>query len=197
MEGEAYVPYAQGLQSGPVAQMDLVLKTSSDPLQSAPRLRSIVSDLNPDVPVTQIRTMDEIISASVAAPRSSTFFLAAFAVLALLLGAVGIYGVIAYAVTQRTQEIGIRMALGAHSRDIRRMVLGQTLLLGATGITIGIGGALAATRALRSLLYGVSASDPATFLGVCVLLLAVAMLAGYLPARRATRIDPTIALRYE
>jgi putative ABC transport system permease protein len=141
--------------------------------------------------------MDQIISESTAPRRFTLFLLAAFAGLAIVLAAIGIYGVIANSVSQRTHEIGIRMALGAQRQDVMRLVVGQGARLVAAGIVIGIIGALALTRSLASFLYGVRPTDPVTFAGAVLLLGAVAILASYIPARRATKVDPMVALRYE
>jgi len=141
--------------------------------------------------------MEQAISDSVARPRFRTGLLSAFAAIALLLAATGIYGVIAYSVAQRTQEIGIRMALGAHRADVLRLVLGQGTMLAIEGIGLGLAGALLLTRLLGSLLFAVSPTDPLTFAAVSIGLTGVALLASYIPARRATRIDPLVALRYQ
>ncbi len=141
--------------------------------------------------------MTEVIGASIAAQRFLTTLMGIFAGLALMLTAVGLYGVLSYQVSQRTQEIGIRIALGAEPRDILRLVLGQGLWLTVIGVAMGIVAALLLMRVMASLLYGVSATDPATFAGVALLLAAVALLACYIPARRATKVDPMVALHYE
>jgi putative ABC transport system permease protein len=141
--------------------------------------------------------MDDVVSGSVAQPRFASQILGVFAVLALVLAAVGLYGLIAYTVTQRTHEIGIRMALGAAPRDVLKLVLGQGLKLALAGAAIGIAGAFALTRLMQGLLFQVSATDPVTFIAVTALLTIVALVASYLPARRAMRVDPMIALRYE
>jgi putative ABC transport system permease protein len=132
-----------------------------------------------------------------ATPRFTTFLIGAFAGIALLLAGFGLFSVMAYTVAQRRREIGIRMALGAQAREVRAMVVGQALRMGAVGLIVGIAGAIAATRVLQALLYGVTPTDPATFAGVSVVLLAVMLLAAHIPARRATRIDPLAALRTE
>jgi len=141
--------------------------------------------------------MSDFINANTAEPRFQARLLAAFSLLALILSAVGIYGVLAYSVTQRTHEIGIRMALGAESADVLRMVLRRTLILAAAGIALGTAGALALTRVLSKFLFEVKPTDPATFIAVAALLAGVALLAGAIPARRAADVDPMVALRYE
>ena len=141
--------------------------------------------------------MDELVRDSVARARFTMLLLSCFAGLALVLACVGIYGVIAYSVAQRTREIGIRLALGAQRRDVVRLVLGQGGRLAVTGVAVGLAAALALTRFLSALLYGIGASDPSTLIGVSVLLLLVALVACYIPARRAMRVDPIVALRYE
>src|SRR5262249_46236589 len=143
------------------------------------------------------RTMDELVADSVARSRFVMLLLSAFAGLALALACIGIYGVMACSVAQRTHEIGIRMALGAHRNEVLRMVIGQGVRLTLLGAVLGIAGAVALTRFLSSLLYGVTTTDPLTFVGVSLLLTAVALLACYVPARRAMRVDPTVALRDE
>ena len=141
--------------------------------------------------------MADFINANTAEPRFQARLLAAFSLLALILSAVGIYGVLAYAVTQRTHEIGIRMALGAESADVLRMVLRRTLILASAGILLGTAGALAVTRVLAKFLFEIKPTDPATFIAVAALLAGVALLAGAIPARRASKVDPMVALRYE
>jgi putative ABC transport system permease protein len=183
-------------QSAP-PDMNLVVRSSGNPLQLASAVRDEVRALDPNQAISTIRSMDEIVSGSVAQPRFASQILALFAVLALLLAAVGLYGLIAYTVSQRTHEIGIRMALGAEPRDVLKLVIGQGLKLALAGAAIGIVGALALTRLMQGLLFQVSPTDPVTFIGVTALLTVVALAASYLPARRAMRVDPMIALRYE
>jgi putative ABC transport system permease protein len=149
------------------------------------------------IPVTRVQTMTEARAASVAGQRFNMLLLGIFASVALILAAVGIYGVISYSVTQRTHEIGIRMALGAQTKDVLKLILGRGLLLALAGVAIGIAGAFALTRVMASLLFNVSATDPVTFAVVALLLVLVALLASYIPARRAMRVDPMVALRYE
>src|SRR5574337_1088285 len=141
--------------------------------------------------------MDEILADSVAQPRYQTILLDLFGIAALILAAVGVYGVISYSVAQRTHEIGIRMALGAEKSDVVRMVVGRGLKLALIGVGVGVAGALALTRFLSSLLYGVTPTDPLTFISVSLILIVVALLACYFPARRAAKVDPMVALRYE
>jgi putative ABC transport system permease protein len=188
-----YVPH----QQIPMREMTLAVRTSTEPLSLAGAVRNQVKELDPDQPITNVRTMTEVISRSVWQPRLYAILFGVFAVVALLLASIGIYGVMSYAVTQRTHEIGIRMALGAQTRDVLRMIIGQGMMLALMGVALGLLGAFALTRIMSSLLFNVSATDPATFVGVSLLLSMVAFLACYLPARRATRVDPMIALRYE
>jgi putative ABC transport system permease protein len=150
-----------------------------------------------NVAMANVRTMDEIVSTSVAQPRLEAILLGAFGGLALLLASVGIYGVLAYSVSQRTSEIGIRMALGASRASVLTMVLGQGLRMTAIGLAIGLALALGVTRVMSGILFGISPTDPATFTAILLLLGTIALLACYLPARRATRVDPMVALRYE
>jgi putative ABC transport system permease protein len=159
--------------------------------------RAQVRDLDPALPLYDLRTLEEVVAASASQPKFFLLLLGGFAALALLLAALGIYGVIAFAVRQRTQEIGIRMALGATRPRVQRMVVRQGLVLAGAGALAGIGGALFITRAMRSLLYQVSATDPAIYLAVPLLLAAVAALASWLPARRAALTEPQLALRGE
>jgi putative ABC transport system permease protein len=150
-----------------------------------------------DQPMYKIRTMDQVVADSQMSPRFTLILLGIFAVIALALAAVGIYGVVSYAVTQRTREIGIRIALGAARGDVLRLVLGQGTALAVAGVIVGLGAALALTRLMSSLLFGVSATDPAIFAGAALFLAAIALLATYLPARRAMQVDPMVSLRYE
>jgi putative ABC transport system permease protein len=191
---QMYLPYTQ---AGFFTPRDLVVRTTVDPLSLAAAVRNEVWAVDKDQPVSNISTMEEILSESVAKQRFNMLLLAVFAAIALVLAGVGIYGLISYSVTQRTHEIGIRMALGATSRDVLAMVIGQGLKLVVAGIAIGLVAALALTRVMASMLFGVQATDPVTFAAISVVLAAVAMLASYIPARRATRVDPMIALRYE
>ena len=180
-----------------VNSMAVAVRGSSDPALLANDLRRAVRQLDPTLAVANIRPMDEIADANVSTPRFALFLVALFAGLALTLAAIGIYGVISYAVSQRTHEFGLRMALGAQPGDVRRLVLRQGVKLALAGVALGLVGALALGRVLWSLLYEVSAADPVTFTSVSALAIAVAALACYLPARRATAVDPANALRSE
>jgi putative ABC transport system permease protein len=190
---EVYRPFAQV----PVRDMSLVIRMSGDPSPLAASLRAAVAEIDATVPISDVRTADQILARSVAAWRFTTFLHGAFALVALTLAAIGIYGVLSYAVSRRSREIGVRMALGAGRADVLRMVLGQALLLAATGTIGGVVAAFAVTRLLKTLLFEVSPTDVVTFTVVPLLLAAVACLAAYIPASRATRVDPTIALRLE
>jgi putative ABC transport system permease protein len=175
----------------------VVVRTESDPSAMVETMRKLVVALDPKQPIGEVQTMDEAVAESIAPQRFSTVLLGLFSVAALLLAAVGIYGVTAYAVTQRTREIGIRMALGAQARDVLGMVVGQGSRLVMVGIGSGLAISLVATRVLTSQLYEIQPSDPVTFAGIAGLLAVVALLASYIPARRATRVDPMVALRHE
>ncbi|MDQ3652168.1 MAG: ABC transporter permease [Acidobacteriota bacterium] len=188
-----YLPHAQVSIGG----MALAVRTRANPENLAAAIRDQVKELDPNQPVTAIRTMSEVISRSVWQPRLYAILFGVFAAVALLLASVGIYGVMSYAVAQRTHEIGIRMALGAQRGDVLRLVIGQGMWLVMVGVGIGVLASLALTRLMGSLLFGVGATDPVTFAGVAVLLAAAALIACYIPARRATKVDPMIALRYE
>ena len=175
----------------------LVVRTASDPLAIVAAVRDVVHKVDPNLPLTRVMTMDGLLSDSVSPRRFSAALIGIFAALALLLAAVGIYGVMSYTVSQRTQEIGVRMALGAQVDHVRGMILWQTLKLTLLGVGIGLAGSFVVARFLASLLFGVGTYDPITFLGVALLLTAVALAASYIPARRAMRVDPIVALRYE
>ena len=190
---EIYVPYLQN----PGLTFTLVARTASDPRSLTGALRKEVLSADREIPAVNIKLMEELISNSVAKERFYVLLLGVFAALALILAAVGVYGVMSYSVTLRTRDIGIRMALGARPVDIFKHIVGQALLLGLIGLGVGIVLAIASTRVMSSLLYGINATDPLTLAITSLVLLAVALLASYLPARRATRVDPLVTLRYE
>jgi putative ABC transport system permease protein len=192
-EAAIYVPFAQNA----FLWSNLMIRTTVAPPTLAQSVRAAVQSVDPNLAPANFQTMGQLLSGSVAQPRFYTILLGAFALLALALAAIGIYGVIAYAVTERTHEIGVRLALGAGKHDVRRLVLKQGMVPALFGTVIGLAGAWALTRMLSALLYEISATDPLTFAGVPLLLIAVALLACYLPARRATRVDPLVALRCE
>jgi putative ABC transport system permease protein len=177
--------------------MNVGVHTAGNPAALASAVTAQIHSLDPDLAIAQIRTMDQEVSASVAGPKFNTSLLGIFSIAALFLAAIGIYGVLAYAVAQQTHEIGIRMALGAQPRDVMRLVLAQGTRLALPGIAIGLLAAFGLTRLMASLLYGIRASDPLTFAAVAIVLLLVALAACYIPARRAIKVDPMIALRYE
>jgi putative ABC transport system permease protein len=193
---DLYAPYAQDRRAF-IAPRDLVLRTKGDAVSVAGAVRQAVWSVDKDQPVTNVRTMDQVFASAISQERFQALMLGLFAALALVLACVGLYGVISYAVVQRTHEIGVRMALGARSADVLRLVLRQGIGLTIVGLIIGVGVGLVATRVLTDMLFGVTPRDPLTFIGVPALLLLVAFLACYVPARRATRIDPLVALRYE
>ncbi len=188
-----YVPIMQCTWPGGA----LALRTAVEPKSVAQAARSAIAEIDKDLPITGVRTMDEIVVESMSESRTQTWLIGAFAVVALALAALGIYGVMSYSVAQATHDMGVRMALGARQLDVLKLVLGKGILLTAAGLAVGLGSAFALTRLLSSLLYGVKASDPLTFLVVGVLLGAVAFFACYVPAHRATKINPIEALRYE
>jgi len=179
------------------SRMTVLIRTSNDPLALVPAARRELRKIDPELPMASIASMDQLLSDSLSRSRFVMFVLGVFAGIALLLTAVGIYGVIAYSVAQRTHEIGVRMALGAQRSNVLGLVLAQGTRLTLSGITIGIVAALGLTRLMGSLLYGVSTTDPLTFAAVILILAAVSFLANYVPARHATRVSPVVALRYE
>ena len=191
---QMYVPYAQ--DTGWTG-MSLVIRTNGEPTGFAGAVRNEIRSIDKGIPVFNVKTMDEVLAVSVGPRRTPMLLLSAFAGVALILAMIGIYGVTAYHVTQRTQEIGIRMALGAQMRDVVKLVLKGGMTLAAAGIVLGLVGAFAVTRLMRSLLFGVQPTDVLTFVLVAVCLLLTALIASYLPARRATKVDPLVALRYE
>ena len=186
-----FLPY------NPLPRMYLVVRTTNDPNSIAAAVLGAVRELDKDLPLPRAQTMEAFLAASIAERRSNMLLLGVFAMLAMILAGVGIYGVISYSVAQRTHEIGVRVALGAQSRDIIALVVGNGIRLALMGIVIGLGGAVALTRWMQSLLFGVTPTDVVTFTMVSVALMVVAFIACYLPARRATKVDPMIALRCE
>ena len=191
---QMYLPFTQANFFEPRA---LVVKTNLEPLSLAATVRKTVWEIDKDQPVSDIASMETIVSESVARQRFSMLLLGIFAGLALVLAAVGIYGVMSYSVAQRTREIGIRMALGAQRTDVLKLTIGQGLKLVLTGVVIGLAAAFVLTRVMSSLLFGISATDPITFITISLVLVSVAVLASYIPALRATRVDPMFALRYQ
>ena len=177
--------------------MNFVVRTSNESLALESSIRNAVRELDPTLPVYNLRSMNEVVSRSMVQPRFLAILLATFSGIALFLAAIGIYGVMAYSVAQRTQEIGVRMALGARQVHVLRLIFGQSLLMLTIGTIIGLAGAFALTRLMSTLLFEVTATDPLTYVSVVGLLTVVALLACYIPARRAAKVDPLIALRYE
>jgi putative ABC transport system permease protein len=190
---EIYFPVAQF----PWPDLTLVVRTNGDPPNFVAAVRNEVQAIDKDQPISNIHTMDELLARTVSQPRFNLLLLAIFAGVALSLAAVGIYGVMSYLVTQRMQEIGIRMALGAQARDVLRLIIGQGMRLALLGVSIGLASALALTRLLKALLFGVSTTDPLTFVVIGLALTLVALLACWIPAWRATKIDPIITLKCE
>jgi putative ABC transport system permease protein len=188
-----YFPFRQATTNNQY----VAIRTSTNPRSLEPVVQAVVAGLDTDLPVINLRTMDELMTDAVAPPRFRTILVSLFAVVGLLLAAIGIYGVMAYAVTERTHELGVRMALGADRRDVLRIVLGEAAWLAAGGVALGVAGALGATRLIGALLFGVTATDALTFCAIAMLLASTALVASYIPARRATQVDPMVALRYE
>jgi len=182
---------------GRSSYISLMVRTSVPPEAMADAVRKTVWSLDPDQPILQLGTMQGRLDEIYAPRRFNMLLFGVFALVALLLASVGIYGVLAYAVTQRTHEIGIRLALGAKTRDVLWLIVRQGLALTLIGVALGLGAALALTRVIQNLLYDVRATDPVTFAGIALLLLGVACVASFIPARRATKVDPLVALRHE
>jgi putative ABC transport system permease protein len=177
--------------------MSLVIRTTGEPEGIAAAVRQGVLDVDRNQPISEVKTLEQIVYQSVARPRFNLLLLGLFAAVAMLLAAAGIYGVMSYTVAQRTRELGIRMALGAQQSDVLRLVIKQGMTLALSGVGIGLVAALALTHLMKSLLFGISATDPLTFAAIAILLTMVALLACYLPARRATRVDPLEALHHD
>jgi ABC-type antimicrobial peptide transport system permease subunit len=193
-----YVPHAQWhLSIGPMRSMFLVVRGTGDVRRLAPSIRAEVRARDPRIPLADIRTMDDVVDTALSRPRFTGALFTVFSVLAVLLAAVGIYGVLSYVVTQQTREIGIRLAVGATPADVARTVLGRGFLLSVIGLAIGGAIALALGGAVNVLLYNVRPSDPVSLVAGVFVLLAVALIASYIPARRATKVDPMVALRAE
>jgi putative ABC transport system permease protein len=190
---QTYEPYTQQTSSS----MTLVARAAGDPSNLTSAIRDAVLQIDKEQPIADIRTLDRILSTSIAQQRFSMLLLGVFAAVAMLLAAVGIYGVLSYSVTQRTHEVGIRMALGAGRRDVLRLMMGHGMLLTLIGVATGLAAAFALTRLMSALLFDVSATDPMTFGLIALLLVTVALLACWVPARRATKVDPLIALQCE
>jgi len=190
---QTYEPYTQQ----PFTFMSLVVRTAGDPTGLNAAIRNEVLQLDKEQPVSSITTLDRLVATSVAQRKFSMLLLGVFAAVAMALAAVGIYGVLSYAVTQRTHEIGIRMALGAGRRDVLRLVVGHGMILTGIGVGVGLVAAFLLTRLMTTLLFGLSATDPLTFGAIALLLVSIALLACWIPARRAAKVDPMIALRFE
>jgi len=188
-----YLNLAQKYQSAPT----LIVRTRGNPLDQLAPIRNEIAAIDKNLPLYDLKTMRQHLGLALLPARLAGSVLGVFGLVALILAAAGIYGVMAYSVAQRTREIGVRMAMGAQARDVLRLVIWQGAKLALIGVGIGLGGAFALTRLMTSLLYGVSATDPMTFVGIATLLMTVALLACWVPARRATKVDPLVALRWE
>jgi putative ABC transport system permease protein len=195
---EIYLPYSQfPYPADQLAYMTVLIRASGEPAQLTSVARAQVRAISKEPTIGQILPMESIVADALGPERLPMFLFGGFAVVALVLAAVGIYGVVAYSIVQRTREIGIRMALGAQPRDVLRLVVTQGLRPAVFGVGIGLAGAFASARAIATMLFGVSPADAMTFAAVTVLLLGVALFACWMPARRAMRVDPLVALRYE
>ncbi len=177
--------------------MSLVVRTASDPLSLAAAVKSQIQMIDKDLPIDNAKSMQQLLAESLSGRQFNMLLLTIFALVALVLAVVGIYGVMSYTVTQRTHEIGIRVAIGAQSRDVFRMVIGQGMMLAMIGVAFGLVGAFGLTRLMTTMLFGVEPTDPATFVSIAVLLIVVALVACYIPGRRAAKVNPLVALRYE
>jgi putative ABC transport system permease protein len=200
-EEEVFLPFLQNRDylenpASHFAYLTLVVR-SSNPAALVPVIRGMVASLDKNVALSEVQTMDQVVAEATAEPRFYLLLLATFAAVALTLAGVGIYGVMSYSVSRRTQEIGIRMALGAQTSHVIRMVVGQGAILATVGVVVGLIGALAVTRLMSGLLYGVRPNDPITFIAVAAVMSGIALIASYIPARRAANVDPMVALRYE
>jgi predicted permease len=190
--------FVNSMQSSlPWSWLVLAVRAHGDPAPLAESVKAALHDVNANVPIERASTLDDVVSRSIVEPRIYTFLLGTFAALAVMLAAIGLYGLISYTVSQRTHELGVRVALGAARSEIIRLVLGQGLRLAAVGAAAGLAGAFATTRLVASLVKNVEPNDPVTFALVTIVLLAAALIAAYLPARRAARVDPMVALRAE
>jgi putative ABC transport system permease protein len=194
---EDRVQYYGNLQQNPTSGSYIVVRTSGEPVGMSSSVRAVIRSVDKDLPVFRVTDMEEMVANSLSQRRLSTILLAIFAFVAIALSTIGLYGLMSYSVTQRTHEIGIRIAIGAARGDVMRMVIGQGMILVGLGLVAGLTGAFALTRLMATLLFGVSATDPRIFAVVCAVLLVAAMAAAWIPARRAIRVDPIIALRYE
>jgi putative ABC transport system permease protein len=197
VKSEMYLPYRQITGFPFYKPRDLVIRTAGDPMKIVTAVRNEIHAVDPDQPVSNIATLDQVLSDETQSRSIGMLLLMAFAALALLLAMLGIYAVLAYFVTQHRPEIGVRLALGAQRSDILGLVLKKGMRLALAGVAIGLATAFVLTRLMASLLFGVSATDPITFAAIALMLSGVALLACYVPARRATKVDPLVALRYE
>ncbi|MFI5280264.1 MAG: FtsX-like permease family protein, partial [Gemmatimonadales bacterium] len=197
LDAQARVQYYFPIAQNALPFLGFAVRTTNEPTTALADIRAAVRSVDPDLPLANINTMEMLIDQTTGPRRFSMLLLGSFAGLALVLASIGLYGVMSYTVTQRARELGVRVALGAASRDVLTLVLGQGARLAVVGVAIGLVASLAVTRVMKDMLFGVSATDPVTFVAISTVLLAVALLASYLPARRATKVDPIEALRSE